>query len=299
MLPVPTMDDFSIGKFLGRGKYGTVYLARHIPSGMLVALKVLFKQYILKERCEGQLRRELDIHANLRHPNIVRLLSYFQDDKRVVLVLEYCPGGELYAHLETNRFSPLEVQHVTKAIAKALACLHSKSIVHRDIKLENIVLGYSQPFLQKQANSLQKSTLLTPSIMDLVPKLSDFGWSVHQPLIAAKSVLQQSRRRTQCGTLDYLPPQVVSGQSYGSRSDIWALGILVYEMRVGQPPFFDENIEITKRKIQEGKVEFGVEFEGLNDLKDFVKRCLSKDESKRPSAEELLKHKFLTTEIVK
>ena len=73
----PTLDDFVIGKFLGRGKYGTVYLARHVGSGMLVALKVLYKAFILKERCEGQIRRELDVHANLLHVNCVRLYCWF------------------------------------------------------------------------------------------------------------------------------------------------------------------------------------------------------------------------------
>ena len=132
-----TIDDFQIGRFLGRGKYGLVYLAREIKGGMLFALKVLYKRCIMKEKCEGQLRRELEIHSNMLHPNIARMYTWFQDPTRIFLVIEYCPGGELFQVLRLHqRLPPKIVSKIIKDVTNGLAFAHRKSVVHRDIKLE-------------------------------------------------------------------------------------------------------------------------------------------------------------------
>ncbi|CAL5996187.1 Aurora_kinase [Hexamita inflata] len=294
-----TIDDYQIGRYLGRGKYGLVYLARENKSGLVVALKVLYKQFILKERCEGQLRRELEIHTNLRHPNITRLYTWFQDATRIFLVLEYCSGGELYSYL--TQFTRLPVRVVSKITHDVLAALqfaHKKSILHRDIKLENVLCSYSPELIESLKLKLSTNSLTdsqgpeTPeNLLQFTFKLSDFGWSVHHPGVAQKSVFNQSRRKTQCGTLDYLPPQLVLGQPYHSGCDIWSLGVMCYELLAGQPPFYHETLETTKANIAAVKFSYP---EGMPDVaKDFIKKCLVKDQDKRATADELTKHQFV------
>jgi serine/threonine protein kinase len=95
-----TIDDFEIGKPLGRGKFGHVYLAREKKSKFIVALKVLYKKQLLKSNVEHQLRREIEIQSHLRHNNILRMYGFFWDDKKIYLILEYAPGGELYKDLK-------------------------------------------------------------------------------------------------------------------------------------------------------------------------------------------------------
>ncbi|XP_049653728.1 aurora kinase B-like, partial [Accipiter gentilis] len=98
-----SLEDFEVGRPLGKGKFGNVYLARERSSGFLVALKVLFKSQVEKEGVEHQLRREIEIQAHLRHPNVLRLYNYFHDRRRVFLILEYAPRGELYKELQRCR----------------------------------------------------------------------------------------------------------------------------------------------------------------------------------------------------
>ncbi|CAI9584122.1 unnamed protein product, partial [Staurois parvus] len=171
-----SMDDFQIGRPLGKGKFGNVYLARHKETKYILALKVLFKSQLEKEGVEHQLRREIEIQSHLRHPNILRMLNYFHDRKRIYLMLEFAPRGELYKELQKcGRFNEQRSATFIEELADALQYCHERKVIHRDIKPENLLMGY-------------KGEL----------KIADFGWSVHAPSL---------RRRTMCGTLDYLPPE--------------------------------------------------------------------------------------------
>lgn len=197
---------------------GRVYLCREKKSKFIVALKVLNKSQLLKATVEHQLRREIEIQTHLRHKNILRMYGYFWDDKRVYLILEYAPKGELYKELtRRGRFSERRAAQYVYALSRALHYCHSKNVIHRDIKPENLLLGY-------------KGEL----------KIADFGWSVHAP---------SSRRRTLCGTLDYLPPEMVEHKSHDAKVDNWSLGVLAYEFLVGIPPFEAESHTETYQRI--------------------------------------------------
>lgn len=211
---------FDIGKPLGKGKFGRVYLARERDQGFICALKVLYKKELLQGRVEKQLRREIEIQSNLRHLNILNLYGHFHESKRIFLILEYAGKGELYKHLrKENRFSESKAAQYTAQMASALRYLHRKHVIHRDIKPENILVG---------------------TYGDI--KIADFGWSVHAP---------SKRRNTYCGTLDYLPPEMIvprtPGNSYDEKVDLWALGVLIYEFLVGEAPFEDTPLMTTKR----------------------------------------------------
>ncbi|KFM78735.1 Aurora kinase A-A, partial [Stegodyphus mimosarum] len=206
-----TLDDFDIGKPLGKGKFGNVYLARERKSKFVVALKVLFKSQLQSHGVEHQLRREIEIQSHLRHPNILRLYGYFYDESRVYLVLEYAPGGELYKVLQQcKRFDEKTAATYMAKISQALKYCHSKKIIHRDIKPENLLLGVNGEL-----------------------KIADFGWSVHAP---------SSRRTTMCGTLDYLAPEMLDNKTYDEKVDLWCLGVLCYEFLVGKPPFEADSV---------------------------------------------------------
>lgn len=213
---------FEIGKPLGKGKFGRVYLARERTTGFICALKVLHKSELQAGGgVEKQVRREIEIQSNLRHPNILQLYGHFHDSKRVFLILEFAGKGELYKHLrKETKFPEWKAAQYVAQMASALQYLHKKHVIHRDIKPENILVGIHGEI-----------------------KISDFGWSVHAP---------NNRRKTLCGTLDYLPPEMIkpgsSDNYYNEKVDLWSLGVLTYEFLVGEAPFEDTPV-MTQRRI--------------------------------------------------
>ncbi|CAM9964252.1 unnamed protein product, partial [Choristocarpus tenellus] len=132
-----SLSDFEIGTPLGRGKFGSVYLAREKRTHYIVALKVLQKNQLLKAGVEHQLRREIEIQSHLRHRNILRLFGYFYDDRRIYLILEFAPGGELYKKLSSKgRFSEEQSARYVLDVAQALHHCHQKKVIHRDLKVK-------------------------------------------------------------------------------------------------------------------------------------------------------------------
>ncbi|CAJ0936538.1 unnamed protein product, partial [Mesorhabditis belari] len=231
-----TLKDFDIGRPLGKGKFGSVYLARIRENGFIVALKVLFKSQLEKGGCEHQLRREVEIQSHLSHPNVLRMYTYFWDSSKIYLVLEYAEGGELYKSLRTRRrFEEADAAVYMHQMADALIYCHSKNVIHRDIKPENLLIG---------------------SLGEL--KIADFGWSVHAP---------GKKRQTMCGTMDYLPPEMILGHRHGEHVDLWSLGVLCYEFLVGSPPFESDDTQVTYRKIRHVDYQFpSSTSEGARDL---------------------------------
>lgn len=255
-----SLDDFDIGKPLGKGKFGNVYLAREKKSKYIVALKVLFKSQLEKNHVEHQLRREIEIQSHLRHPHILRLFGYFYDSTRVYLILEYAPKGELYKELnKSGRFDEKTSSNYIRQLAQALKYCHSKKVIHRDIKPENLLLTHKG---------------------DL--KIADFGWSVHAP---------SSRRTTLCGTLDYLPPEMIEGRAHDEKVDLWSLGVLCYEFLVGKPPFEADGHRETYRKISRVELQFpSYVSDGARDL---IAKLLMHDPSKRLPLSGVLAHPWI------
>jgi aurora kinase len=256
------LNDFEIGKPLGRGKFGSVYLAREKASKYIVAIKVLHKSQLLKAGVEHQLRREIEIQSHLRNRNILRMYGYFYDAKRIYLILEYSPGGELYKRLtQKGRFSEKTSARYICDLALALDYCHEKHVIHRDIKPENLLLGAHSEI-----------------------KIADFGWSVHAPT---------SRRNTLCGTLDYLPPEMVEGREHDEKVDIWSLGVLLYEFLYGTPPFEAEGHSATYRRISRVDLRFPQRPVVSLDAQDLIRRLLVKEPEKRIALKDVPKHPFV------
>jgi len=261
-----TLNDFEIGKPLGRGKFGTVYLAREKKTKYIVALKVLQKSQLLKAGVEHQLRREIEIQSHLRNRNILRMYGYFYDQKRIYLILEYSPGGELYKKLTSKgRFSERVSAKYISDLSQALKFCHSKHVIHRDIKPENLLVGAKGEI-----------------------KIADFGWSVHAPT---------SRRNTLCGTLDYLPPEMVEGREHDEMVDVWSLGVLLYEFLVGSPPFEAEGHTATYRRIS--RVDLRFPSEVPIDAQDLISRLLKKDPRHRMSLDSVQTHPWVLRSLRK
>ncbi|OQR95282.1 aurora-like protein kinase [Achlya hypogyna] len=255
--------DFDIGRPLGSGKFGTVYLAREKQSKYVVALKVLQKKQLVKARVEYQLRREIEIQSHLHHKHILRLYGYFYDEKRVYLIIEYAAQGELYKKLlQEGRFDEATSAKYVYQIAKGLQMMHRKRIIHRDLKPENILVDHNG---------------------DL--KLADFGWSVHAVT---------SRRRTLCGTLDYLAPEMVQHQPHDEAVDIWTLGVLMYECIVGQPPFEADGTAATYERILRVDLHFPDHVSAA--AQDLLRQILQKDPRQRPSLACILAHPWITSQ---
>ncbi|PKS12682.1 hypothetical protein jhhlp_000890 [Lomentospora prolificans] len=260
---------FEIGRPLGKGKFGRVYLAKERTSGFICALKVLHKNELQHGRVEKQVRREIEIQSNLRHPNILQLYGHFHDSKRVFLILEFAGKGELYKHLRReNRFPEWKAAQYIAQMASALRYLHRKHVIHRDIKPENILVGIHGEI-----------------------KISDFGWSVHAP---------NSRRQTMCGTLDYLPPEMIkpgsSDNSYNEKVDLWSLGVLTYEFLVGEAPFEDSQV-MTQRRIV--RCDMSIPSFVSPEARDLIKRLLVLDPEKRIPLEQVQTHPWIVKHCVR
>ena len=167
-------------------------------------MNVIFKKQVDRHGVIKQLREEVEIQSRLRHPGVLALHGYFHDEKRVYLVLELAGGGELYKRLQKAKtFPEAQTARYIGQLARALAFCHEHSVIHRDIKPENLLLD-------DQDNL----------------KIADFGWST----------VSKNKRRTFCGTLDYLAPEMLT-DTYDARVDVWSLGVLMYECLVGKPPY--------------------------------------------------------------
>lgn len=257
-----SLHSFQIGRPLGKGKFGRVYMARtKAAPHFIVALKCLHKAEIVAGRVEKQVRREIEIQQNLRHPNILRLYGYFHDSKRIFLVLEFAAHGELYRQLsKCGRFDEKRSSRYIAQMADALQYLHRKHVIHRDIKPENLLIGL-------------KGEL----------KIADFGWSVHAP---------SDRRHTLCGTLDYLPPEMVEGKEHNAKVDLWALGVLAYEFLVGSPPFEDlSGPQATYRRIR--KVDLKIPPHVSEDAADLIRGLLKYNPQDRMPLSDVLEHPWI------
>eukprot|EP00401_Gymnodinium_catenatum_P079135 CAMPEP_0117560810 /NCGR_PEP_ID=MMETSP0784-20121206/54070_1 /TAXON_ID=39447 /ORGANISM="" /LENGTH=326 /DNA_ID=CAMNT_0005358235 /DNA_START=64 /DNA_END=1041 /DNA_ORIENTATION=- len=241
------ISDFVQGKTLGTGAFGRVKFATHKASGEHYALKMLKKHSIIKMKQVDHIMSEKAILAQLRHPFIVNLFGTFHDDRFVFLLLEYVVGGEFFTYLrKAGRLENDAAAFYGAQIGAIFEYCHSKNVIYRDLKPENILL-----------------------MSDGYLKLTDFGF--------AKVI--EHRTYTLCGTPEYIAPEVLLNKGHGKPVDWWTLGILIYEMIVGYPPFVDEDPMGIYQKILSGKIVFPKLFD--KNAKSLVKKLLTAELSKR------------------
>jgi serine/threonine protein kinase len=252
---VREVGNYTIQKLIGSGAFGKVYLATHKLTHTKVVLKTGTKS-------DPNLVREVFYHRQFKHPHITRLYEVVICEGKIWLVLEYCPGRELYEYLLQVRRIPVdETRKLFAQIVGAVYYAHSLNCIHRDLKLENILLD-------KKRNA----------------KLSDFGFT--------RECEARSHLETVCGTTVYMAPELIEKKKYdGFKIDIWALGVILYTMLYGGMPFDDEDEVRTQFMIMNDEPKYGEDIPQEAVL--LIKRLLNKDPLRRPSALEILNDPFL------
>jgi serine/threonine protein kinase len=209
----PCLDDYNLIRVLGKGSFGKVVLVRKKTNDTLYAMKVLSKPNVVLRKQVAHTQTERRVLGRATCPFIVALHAAFQNDKKLYLVLDYCPGGELFFHLSrAGRFPENVARFYTAEIVLALEHLHKEGIVYRDMKPENVLL-------------CERGHV----------KLADFG-------LAKEDVAESTTGCSSlCGTPEYLAPEVLGRLGHGQSVDWWGLGMLVYEMLTGLPPWYTHN----------------------------------------------------------
>jgi calcium-dependent protein kinase len=255
---------------LGDGAYGKVVSAVHRQTGERRAIKIIKKRAIKSQIARVKFMNEVALLSKLDHPNILKLYEFYEDDCNFYLVTEICTGGELLDEiLRKQILSEALAATYMKQILSAVVYCHNHRIVHRDLKLENIMFVNKQP--------------------DALLKVIDFGTSVLR--------LRRKKLTQRLGTLSYLAPEVLKNK-YDEKCDVWSCGVILYILLSGKMPFVVETEEQLNEAIQKGSFSLvGPEWSSVSDeAKSLVMRMLTIDPKKRISAEKALKNEWLNTE---
>ena len=259
-----TLIKYERGKFLGKGGFAKCYELKRVDNGRIFAAKIFDKQGLSNGRSKKKLINEIKIHKKLNNANIVGFEKFFEDKDNVYILLELCSNQTLKELVKRRkRLNELEVQCYTLQIIRALRYLHNHRIIHRDLKLGNLFLT---------------------SKLEL--KLGDFG-------LAAKLEYDGQRRKTVCGTPNYVAPEILekkNGHSY--EVDIWSLGVVIYTMLFGVPPFDANDEKVIYKKIKTNSYKFPENIKVENSAKKLISSLLNLDPSKRPSLDVIIEHDF-------
>ncbi|KZT25853.1 Pkinase-domain-containing protein [Neolentinus lepideus HHB14362 ss-1] len=250
---IRVVGNYTLGKVIGEGAYGKVRLGTH----RLTSTKVAIKQ--IPKAMSASLTREIHHHRRLHHPHVAQLYEVIATESSIWLVTELCSGGELFDYLaEKGRLNEDETRIIFGQLCLAVAYIHDRGIVHRDLKLENVLLD-------------ERCRV----------KLGDFGFTREFD----RGVLLE----TFCGTTGYASPEMLEGRKYlGPEVDIWSLGIILYTLLTGTLPFDDDEESMMREMVIKGKFE---DPEWLSDdARDLIKRILVKDPSQRLQIPQILSH---------
>ena len=252
------------GRLLGKGGFAKCYEFSCAENKKIFAGKVIAKSSLVKSRAKQKLISEIKIHKSLHHPQIVAFEHYFEDTENVYILLEICQNQTLNDLLKRRkRLTEIEVQCYIVQLIKALKYLHSHRVIHRDLKLGNLFLTDK---------------------MEL--KVGDFG-------LATKLDFEGERKRTVCGTPNYIAPEILDGKTgHSYEVDIWSLGVIIYTLIIGKPPFETRDVKTTYKRIKMNAYSFPENAIISDSAKNLITQILVTDPSKRPSLDQILIHDF-------
>lgn len=257
-------DSFTIRSLVGSGAYGKVRQVVKKDSKEIFAMKTLRKKHIINANCVENTMSEKDILRKVKHPFVVRLHYAFQTPEKLYLIMDFVNGGHLLHHLRRETmFNEKQARFYIAEVILAIEHLHSLDIIHRDLKPENVLL------------SAQGHCVLT-----------DFGF-------AKENVVDPDSCSSFCGTLEYMAPEVIKKNRYGKAADWWSVGILLYDMLCGQPPFRHANDAQLYERILVGKLVIPKYF--TNQCESLVRGLLQRDIKKRFTVEKIKSHPFFKT----
>ncbi|KAF3767242.1 encodes protein serine/threonine kinase [Cryphonectria parasitica EP155] len=250
-----TIDDFDLLTVVGKGSFGKVIQVRKKDTSRIYALKTIRKAHIISRSEVTHTLAERSVLAQINNPFIVPLKFTFQSPEKLYFVLAFVNGGELFHHLQKEqRFDVNRSRFYTAELLCALECLHGFNVIYRDLKPENILLDYQGHIA-----------------------LCDFG-------LCKLDMKDEDRTNTFCGTPEYLAPELLMGQGYNKTVDWWTLGVLLYEMLTGLPPFYDENTNEMYRKILGEPLHFPSHDIVPPAAKDLLTKLLNRDPAQRLGA---------------
>ena len=264
----PILDNNNSPLSIGKGIFSTIYLYENKQNKKKYAIKHIYKDKIIESTNSLSIAyKEIDIHSRFIHQNIIRLYSYEENETSFNLILEYAPNGNLFQLIQKKKsLSENECFAYFIQTIDAIYFLHENNIIHRDIKPENLLL-------------FNKSKI----------KLCDFGWSTE---------LEIANRTTFCGTIEYMAPEIIKEEPYEKSVDIWALGILLYEMYYGFSPFkaignFDDGTKEVLNNILNNSIIFPNEKIIDSDMKSLILKMIEKKGKKRISIKEIFEHPWV------
>lgn len=257
---------YTKGRFLGKGGFAKCYEMTSNDSQKVYAAKVVSKSSLAKSRARQKLMSEVKIHSSLHHSGVVRFEQFFEDAENIYMLLELCANQTLSELIKRRRrLTELETKCYAVQLIEGLKYLHAHRVIHRDLKLGNL-------FLTDR----------------MVLKIGDFG-------LATKLEFEGERKRTICGTPNYIAPEILEGRvGHSYEVDIWSLGVIIFTLLVGKPPFETQDVKTTYKRIRMNIYAFPENVEISDLAKNLVHRVLSSDPLKRPKLEEILSHPFFT-----
>ena len=262
----PKITDFTLIKELGVGSFGRVLLVQHKKTQAQYAIKAIDKRNTTNIQEKPYFRREIEIMYRIHHPNVVKLFGHFEDNTYCYFIMEYIPGGNIFAYVPKNgirTISTHQVASIIKDVISATYFLHNMipPIIHRDIKPENVLLGSG-----------------------MQAKLTDFGWSNYMQ--------GEYKRTTVCGTPIYLAPEMINNTGHDEKVDIWCIGVLLFELMTGVQPWKGHDVNTVKMNI----INLRINWPKNMDRKagDLISKILRYNPSERISLENMLMHPFFT-----
>uniref|UniRef100_I3KS43 MAP/microtubule affinity-regulating kinase 3 n=1 Tax=Oreochromis niloticus TaxID=8128 RepID=I3KS43_ORENI len=268
----PHVGNYRLLKTIGKGNFAKVKLARHIPTGREVAIKIIDKTQLNPSSLQ-KLYREVRIMKILNHPNIVKLFEVIETEKTLYLVMEYASGGEVFDYLVAHgrmkekearaKFRQVTRPCVSPQIVSAVQYCHQKHIVHRDLKAENLLLD-----------------------ADMNIKIADFGFS--------NEFTVGGKLDTFCGSPPYAAPELFQGKKYdGPEVDVWSLGVILYTLVSGSLPFDGQNLKELRERVLRGK--YRIPFYMSTDCENLLKRFLVLNPGKRGTLEQIMKDRWINS----
>ncbi|KAL1131135.1 hypothetical protein AAG570_012372 [Ranatra chinensis] len=263
-------EIYNVGEELGKGRYGVVHKVTDRKSGVKMAAKFV---RCIKKQDREKVFEEIDIMNCLRHPKLLQLADAFENPRDIVMVMEYISGGELFERVVADDFTLTEKDCILfmRQICEGVDYMHKNRIVHLDLKPENIMC----------------QTRTSHQI-----KLIDFG--------LAQKLKPDTPVRVLFGTPEFIPPEIINYEPIGTETDMWSVGVICYVLLSGLSPFMGDNDAETFANITRADYDFDDEaFDSIcQDAKDFISALLVNRKEKRLSAEECLRHRWMTQQDI-
>ncbi|XP_046552418.1 serine/threonine-protein kinase PLK1-like [Haliotis rubra] len=260
----PSGKRYMKGRFLGKGGFAKCYELTDLDSKEVFAGKIVSKSLLVKQHQKDKMAQEIAIHRELNHRHVVQFRSFFEDSDNVYIVLELCRRRSLMElHKRRKAITEPEARYFVKQVVTACQYLHHNKVIHRDLKLGNLFINDEMEI-----------------------KIGDFG-------LATKVGYDGERKRTLCGTPNYIAPEVLCKKGHSFEVDIWSLGCILYTLLVGKPPFETSCLRDTYMKIK--KNEYNIPSRVSLPARNLIAKMLKADPTDRPSIDQIMEEEFFSS----